>query len=76
MTSISWLAGLGDAVWPSVGCAQFEFILPLPTDAGVAGLGAAVLVSAGTLWAVSARTSKAGHLAPLGRTLGENVGAS
>ena len=52
-----------------------SFLL-LPTDAGVAGLGAAVSVSAGDAWVVSARAGKSGHLSSLGRTLGENAGAS
>ena len=42
--------------------------------AGVAGLGTAVLVSAGSAWAVSAHAGKAGHSAPLMRTMGENAG--
>ena len=63
-------------VLPFVGRARFEFILPLPTAAGVAGSGAAVSVSAGAEWAVSARTGKAGHLSHLRRTLGEKSGAS
>ena len=55
---------------------QFEFILPLPPAAGMAGLGAAVSVSAGDVWSVLVRAGKAGHLAPRVRTLGENAGAS
>ena len=61
---------------PSVGCEQFEFILPLPTAARVAGSGAAVSVSAGAAWAVSARAGKAECLDPLFRTLDENAGVS
>ena len=59
---------LGDAVLPSVGHVRFEFIFPLPTAAGVVGLGAAVSVSTGATWAVQARVSKAGQSSPLGRT--------
>ena len=59
----------------SVGRAQFEFLLPIPTAAGVVGLGEAFSVSAGAACAVSACTGKAGHSSPLGRTLGENSGA-
>ena len=44
--------------------------------AGVAGLVAAVLVSAGAVWAVSLHASKAGHLDPIVRILGDNAGAS
>ena len=42
----------------------------------VAGSGAAVLVSPGAAWAALVRAGKAGHLSPLGRTLGESSGAS
>ena len=44
--------------------------------AGVAGSGVAVSVSAGAAWAVSACAGKAGHSAPLVRTLDDNAGAS
>ena len=77
MTSLSRLAGrLGDVVWLSFGHAQFEFLLPLPTAAGAAGLGVAVLVSSGARWAMSAHAGRAGHLSPLKRMLGKNIVAS
>ena len=44
--------------------------------AGVARLGAEVLVSAGDAWEVSAHADKASHSATLVRTLGENTGVS
>ena len=68
--------GLGDTISSSVGIARFEFLLILLTAAGVLGSGAAVLVSAGSAWAVSARAGKAGHSDPLVRTLGEKDGVS
>ena len=77
MTSLSGSAsGLGDAVWPSIGCAQFEFLLLLPTAADMEGLGAAVSVSSRDAGAVLACAGKSGRSAPLVRTLGENAGAS
>ena len=60
----------------SVGRAQFEFLLPLPTAAAVAGSGAAVSVSSGAAWVVLARAGRVGHSSPFGRTLDENYGAS
>ena len=68
--------GLGEAVLPSVGCARFEFLFPIPTAAGAAGSGAEVSVSAGGVWAVSACAGSSGHSSPLGRTLDDNAGAS
>ena len=47
--------------------------MPLITATGAAGLGVAVLVSAGAAWAVSARTGREGHSSPLGGTLDENA---
>ena len=74
MTSLSGLlGGLGNAILPSVGCAQFVFILPILMVAGVSGLGLSVSVSAWVAWAVSARASNAGHLDPIVRILGENA---
>ena len=47
MMSLSGFAGgLGDSILPSVVCAQFRFIFPLPTAAGVAVLRVAVSVCA------------------------------
>ena len=43
---------------------------------GAAGSGVAVSVRAGAAWAVSARAGRSGHSSPLGRTLGDNAGAS
>ena len=77
MASLSGLVGgLGDAILTSVYCALFESLLPLPTAAGVAVLGAVVSVSAWDAWVVSAQVGKAGHSTPLVRTLGENNGVS
>ena len=45
-------------------------------DDGVSGSGEAVSVSAWSAWAVSELSGKAGHYAPVVRTLGENAGAS
>ena len=42
----------------------------------MAGSGAAVLVSAGDVWSVSARAGKAGHSDPLMKMMGENTSAS
>ena len=50
--------------------------MPLPTSAGAAGLGVAVSVSAGAAWEVLARAGRAGHLYPLKRMLGKNIGES
>ena len=55
---------------------DFNFLFPLMMATSVAGLGSAVLVSTGAAWAVLARAGRAGHLYPLGRTLGENTGVS
>ena len=41
----------------------------------MAGSEAAVSISAGAAWVVSAQAGKVGHLSPLGRTLGKNAGA-
>ena len=64
---------MGNAILPSVGRAQFEFILLLYTAAGVAVLGAAVLVSAWTAWEVLERASKSGHSDPLVWIMGYNA---
>ena len=64
--------GLGDTFGPSVGHAQFQYLLPLLTASGVVVLGAAVLVSAWVAWSVSALAGKAGHYSPFVRTIGEN----
>ena len=40
------------------------------------GLGAAVSVSDGSVWAVLARAGKAGNYDPLVRIMGENAGLS
>ena len=77
MTSLSGLAGnLGFAAGPSVGHVRFEFLWLPPMAAGVAVLGAAVLVNAWAKWADLALAGKAGHPNPSVRTLGENSGAS
>ena len=77
MTSLSELAGnLGYASLPSVDCARFEFLLPLPTASGVAVSGAAVLVSTWHAWAVSALAGKVGYSSQSVSTLGENSGMS
>ena len=77
MMSLSGSAdGLGDAIGPSVVCAQFGFILPLPTATVVVGLVAAVSVSAWDTWTVSACAGKEVHLAPLVRMLGDNASES
>ena len=49
-----------------------EFILPLPTAAGVVILRDAVLVSAWAAWVVLALASKVGHSSLAVRTLGEH----
>ena len=53
-----------------------EFIFPILTSAGVARLGAAVLVSSGAAWEVLARADRAGHSSTLRMTLVENAGVS
>ena len=53
----------------------FEFLLPLLTAAGVAGLGAAASIIDGATWVVLECASKSGHLDPLVRAMGENAGA-
>ena len=66
MTSLSWSAGgMGDAIWPSVGHAQLEFLLPLPTDAGVAVSGLVVTVSVCIVWAVLTKSVKEVQSTPL-----------
>ena len=52
---------MGVADLPSVVCARFEFILPLPMVACVAMLGAAVLVSTWEVWEVPTWSGKVGH---------------
>ena len=69
-------SGLLDAILPSVGHSQFEFILPLRTAAGVAVLGGAVLVSVWDVWVVLVRAGKADQSSLPVRTLGEKSGAS
>ena len=77
MPSQSGLAGgLGDAFLPSVGHARLNLNLSIPTSAGVAVLGAAVLVRSWSAWAVSTLADKVGHFSPYTRKLDENSGAS
>ena len=71
--SQSGLTGiLGVAAGPSVGRAQFEFLLLIPIAASVAVSEAVVLVSA---WAAPEIAGKAGHPVPSVMTVGENYRA-
>ena len=77
MTSLSGSEGvLGDAISPSIGWAQFEFLLTLLTTASVVVSVAELSVRTWYVWAVLARAGRSGHSAPLVRTLIENAGAS
>ena len=67
---------LGVVVGNSIGSVWFEFILPLLVAAGVAVLGAAVLVIVWATWAYMAQTVKAVHPSPLVRADGKNGRAS
>ena len=62
MISLLGSAGfLGVAAGPSVGRARFEFILPLPMDAGVELLGEVVLLIAWAVWVTPVLAGKGGH---------------
>ena len=74
--SLSGLAGsLGVLVGLPVGCAHLKF-LTLPTDAGVAVSGAAVLVSVWDASVAPALAGKLGHLTSLVVLGGETTGFS
>ena len=77
MTSLSGLAvNLGVVAIPSVGCAWFEFLLPLRMASGVVVLGEVVSVSAWAAWEAPELAGKVGHLVPLVRTECVNANVS
>ena len=68
------VVNLGVTDVPSVGCARFEFIFPLPMATGVAVSEEAVSVSVWAAWEAPELSSKSVHSIPYVRMSGDNAG--